>query len=81
VTKRYWKFREEVSSLLVELKTEISIYINSINMLVIGVIEQKDMSDLLASPGRSFGKKISLVESCRSVLEVVIHRTSRLSIT
>jgi hypothetical protein len=30
VTKRYWKYREEVNSLLVELRTENSIYINSI---------------------------------------------------
>jgi hypothetical protein len=57
VTNRYWKYREEVSSFLVELKTESSIYINSINMLVIGVIEQKDMSDLLASSGGELWKE------------------------
>ncbi|KAF2826328.1 hypothetical protein CC86DRAFT_394335 [Ophiobolus disseminans] len=51
VTKRYWRYREEVNGLLAELRTENSLYINSINMLLIGVVEQKDMAVFLADPG------------------------------
>jgi hypothetical protein len=51
VTMRYWKYREEVNSLLVELRTENSLYINSINMLLNGVVKQKEIAIFLADPG------------------------------
>jgi hypothetical protein len=41
----------EVSSLLVELRAENSLYINSINMLLIGVVGQTEMAIFLADPG------------------------------
>jgi hypothetical protein len=51
VTKRYFKYREEVSSLLVELRTENSLYFNSINILLHGVVQQKEIAIFLANPG------------------------------
>ncbi|KAH8726119.1 hypothetical protein GQ44DRAFT_771685 [Phaeosphaeriaceae sp. PMI808] len=51
VTVRYWKYREEVNSLVVELRAENSLYINTINMLLIGVVDNKDMAIFLAHPG------------------------------
>jgi hypothetical protein len=50
VTKRYGKYREEVGSLLVELRAENTLYINSINMLLIGVVGQAEMAAFLADP-------------------------------
>lgn len=50
VTKRYWRYREEFKSLLVELRTEHTMCINSINMLLIGVVKQKEMEDFLKYP-------------------------------
>jgi hypothetical protein len=50
VTKRYAKYREEVSSLVVELRAENTLYLNSINMLLIGVVEQGEMALFLADP-------------------------------
>jgi hypothetical protein len=50
VTKRYAKYREEVSSLVVELRAENTLYFNSINMLLIGVVEQGEMALFLADP-------------------------------
>lgn len=50
VTKRYWRYREEFKSLIVELRTEHTICVNSVNMLLIGVVKQKDMAEFLVDP-------------------------------
>jgi hypothetical protein len=50
VTKRYWRYKEEFKSLIVELRTEHTMCVNSINMLLIGVVRQKDMSEFLTDP-------------------------------
>ena len=50
VTKRYWKYNEEVKTVLYELKAENIMYINSINILLVGVVNQKEMVDFLNDP-------------------------------
>ncbi|KAF2786300.1 hypothetical protein K505DRAFT_380358 [Melanomma pulvis-pyrius CBS 109.77] len=50
VTKRYWRYREEFKSLVVELRCEKTMCENSINMLLIGVMPHKDMAEFLANP-------------------------------
>ncbi|RYP18215.1 hypothetical protein DL765_004072 [Monosporascus sp. GIB2] len=50
VTKRCFKYREQFQNLLRELQTENTIYTNSINLLLVGVVKEKDMSDFLADP-------------------------------
>ncbi|KAF2814361.1 uncharacterized protein BDZ99DRAFT_554877 [Mytilinidion resinicola] len=50
VSKRYWKYREGIKSLVVELRTENTMCLNSINMLLIGVVRPKEMADFLADP-------------------------------
>ncbi|RYP33747.1 hypothetical protein DL767_004614 [Monosporascus sp. MG133] len=50
VTKRYLKYREQFQSLIRELRTENTICTNSINLLLVGVVNQKDMADFLADP-------------------------------
>ena len=51
VTKRYWKYREEVNSLLDDLKAENAVYKNSIETLLLGVVDSKNAAGFLASPG------------------------------
>jgi hypothetical protein len=51
VTKRYWKYREEVNSLLDDLKAENAVYQNSIETLLLGVVDAKDVTEFLANPG------------------------------
>ena len=51
VTKRYWKYREEVNSLLDDLKAESSIYQNSIETILLGVVDARDVAEFLAKPG------------------------------
>jgi hypothetical protein len=50
VTRRYRRHEEEFTSLLIELKTENTTYINSINILLFGVVPPMDMADFLANP-------------------------------
>ncbi|KAF2016662.1 hypothetical protein BU24DRAFT_423039 [Aaosphaeria arxii CBS 175.79] len=50
VTKRYLKFKHDFKSMLVELKTENTMCINSITMLLIGVVKPKEMNDFLEDP-------------------------------
>lgn len=50
VTRRYAKYREEVNSLVIELGAENSLYLNSINMLLIGVVPPEEMVVFLADP-------------------------------
>jgi hypothetical protein len=69
----------EVRSLLVELRAENSLYINSINMLLIGVVGQNEMAIFLADPGgakwkeKSFERNLKkrLGTSYTSYLEII----------
>jgi hypothetical protein len=64
VTKRYWKYKEEVNNILYELRAEHTMYINSINILLIGVVSQKQMVEFLNDPngarwkGEIFDRKL-----------------------
>ena len=51
VTKRCWKYREEVNSLLDDLKAESSVYQNSIETILLGVVDARDVAEFLAKPG------------------------------
>jgi hypothetical protein len=59
VTKRYWKYREEVKSLLGELQTESTVYENSIRTLLLGIVDAKDVAEFLANPGGDLWKTAS----------------------
>jgi hypothetical protein len=51
VTKRYWQYRAHVNDILVELRSENSLYFNTINMLLVDVVDQKEIALFLAEPG------------------------------
>ncbi|KAF3050884.1 hypothetical protein E8E11_010750 [Didymella keratinophila] len=59
VTKRYWKYREEVNSLLDDLEAENAVYQNSIEMLLLGVVDAVDVTEFLANPGDELWKAAS----------------------
>jgi hypothetical protein len=50
VTKRLWKYKEEVSIILHDLRAENTMFVNSINILLIGVVSQKEMVEFLNDP-------------------------------
>ncbi|KAH7372042.1 hypothetical protein BKA66DRAFT_534758 [Pyrenochaeta sp. MPI-SDFR-AT-0127] len=81
VTKRYWRYKEEIRTILYELGAENTMYINSINMLLIGVVSQKDMAEFLTDPGGTrwkdveFDRKLHnrLGSSYESYMESIVH--------
>lgn len=81
VTKRYWKYKEEVNNVLYELGAENTMYVNTINMLLIGVVSRKEMTKFLADPGgvrwkeAKFDKKLRqrLGTSYDSYMESITH--------
>ncbi|CAO2648288.1 Nn.00g075550.m01.CDS01 [Neocucurbitaria sp. VM-36] len=68
VTKRYWKYKEEVNNVLYELGAESTMYINTINMLLVGVVSQKEMTDFLADPGGTRWKEVKFDKKLRDRL-------------
>jgi hypothetical protein len=50
VSKRYFKHREQFQNLIRELRTENAICTNSINLLLVGVVKQRDMAAFLEDP-------------------------------
>lgn len=58
VTKRYWRYQEEINSLLLELRTENTVYVNSIDLLLRGVVDPKDMAMFLTNPGGDLWKEL-----------------------
>lgn len=51
VSKRFWRWREEVNGLVDELRAENAVYQNSIETLLLGVVDSKDVTEFLANPG------------------------------
>jgi hypothetical protein len=56
VTRRYGKYREEINSLLDDLKAEKSVYQNSIETLLLGIVDAKDVEEFIAHPGGELWK-------------------------
>ncbi|KAH7117559.1 hypothetical protein B0J11DRAFT_441783 [Dendryphion nanum] len=50
VSKRYWRYRKELGDLVMELSSENAIYVNTINLLLKGIVKEKDMNDFLSNP-------------------------------
>lgn len=59
ITKRYRRYHEEFKSMIVELQTEYTMCVNSINMLLVGIVKQKDMAEFLEIHVVSAGKRRS----------------------
>ncbi|KAJ4289653.1 hypothetical protein N0V90_010982 [Kalmusia sp. IMI 367209] len=57
VSRRCMKYREQFQSLVVELRTEKTICVNSLHLLLEGIVKPKDMSNFLADPGGSSWKE------------------------
>ncbi|KAF1926714.1 uncharacterized protein M421DRAFT_102150 [Didymella exigua CBS 183.55] len=69
VTKRFWKYREEVNSLLDDLTAESAVYQNSIETLLLGVVEAKDVAEFLANPGGELWKTASFERKLKRRLD------------
>ncbi|UPX18480.1 uncharacterized protein EKO05_0008779 [Ascochyta rabiei] len=68
VTKRYWRYGREVEMLVGELRGETAVYQNSIESLVLGVVDARDVAEFLADPGGELWAKVSFERKLRKRL-------------
>jgi hypothetical protein len=49
--KRYWRYKSELRSLILQIKTEREIFLNTLEQLLAGVVRIEHMTDFLSHPG------------------------------
>ncbi|KAF2867800.1 hypothetical protein BDV95DRAFT_502195 [Massariosphaeria phaeospora] len=49
--KRFWRYKSEMRSLILQINTERSIFINTLEQLLTGIVRIEHMTELLSSPG------------------------------
>jgi hypothetical protein len=49
-TRRYWRYKTELRSLILNVKTERSIFINTLGQLLAGVVSFEQINVLLLDP-------------------------------
>ncbi|KAF2005541.1 hypothetical protein P154DRAFT_518305 [Amniculicola lignicola CBS 123094] len=49
--KRFWKYKSEMRSLILQINTERGIFINTLEQLLTGLIRVEHMTEFLANPG------------------------------
>lgn len=48
--KRYWRYKSEIRSLILQVKTERDIFLNTIEQLLNGIVRLEQMETFLSSP-------------------------------
>ena len=48
--KRFWRYKSEMRSLILQINTERGIFINTLEQLLVGIIRVERMADFLAKP-------------------------------
>lgn len=66
---RFWKYREGVKGLISELAAEQTIYQNSIEIIIHGVVDARDVAEFLTRPGGELWQKPDFEERLRKRLE------------
>jgi hypothetical protein len=49
--KRYWRYKSELRSLILQIDTERGIFINTLEQLLQGIVRIEHMKEFLSSPG------------------------------
>ena len=49
--KRYWRYKNEIKGLLLRIVTERGIFMNTLELLLTGIVRVEHMEEFLASPG------------------------------
>jgi hypothetical protein len=74
--KRFWRYKSEMRSLILQINTERGIFINTLEQLLTGIIRVEQMADFLAKPGGDLWRKADvdkkLKDRLRSVYQVYI---------
>jgi hypothetical protein len=74
--KRFWRYKSEVRSLILQVNTERGIFVNTLEQLLVGIVRIEHMSDLLTSPGGAAwcqtGIDVKLKERLRGAYEIYV---------
>ena len=74
--KRFWRYKTELRSLILQVNTEQGIFINTLEQLLTGIVRVDHMTDFLANPGgdawRDLGVDSKLKERLRSAYGIYI---------
>ncbi|KAJ8118057.1 hypothetical protein OPT61_g882 [Boeremia exigua] len=65
---RFWKYREGVKGLISELGAEQTIYLNSIEIMIHGVVDARDVEEFLTKPGGDLWKRPKFEQKLRKRL-------------
>lgn len=49
--KRFWRYKSEMRSLILQINTERGIFINTLEQLLTGIVRVEHMADFLTNPG------------------------------
>ena len=60
--KRFWRYKSEIQSLILQVNTERGIFINTIEQLLTGVVRFEQMDAFLSSPGGDDWKGVDIEE-------------------
>lgn len=74
--KRYWRYKSELRSLVLQIQTERGIFINTLEQLLGGVVRIEHMTEFLSNPGGNAWKNaevdIKLKERLRAAYEIYL---------
>lgn len=66
--KRYWRYKPELRSLTVQIRTEHRIYVNTLEQLLTGIVRMEHMSELLSNPDGDTWRDVQLNNSMKERL-------------
>ena len=58
--KRFWRYKTEIRSLILQINTERSIFINTVEQLLTGVVEAKQMACLISFPAGQMWQEMGI---------------------
>jgi hypothetical protein len=69
--KRYWRYKSELRSLILQIDTERGIFINTLEQLLGGIVRIEHMTDFLSNPGGDAWKNADVDSKLRDRLRGV----------
>lgn len=74
--KRFWRYKTEVRSLILQINTERGIFINTLEQLLTGIVRIEQMANFMSSPGgqvwREVGIELKLKKRLRGAYDIYL---------
>ncbi|KAF1849283.1 uncharacterized protein K460DRAFT_280656 [Cucurbitaria berberidis CBS 394.84] len=66
--KRFWRYKTEVRSLILQINTERGIFINTVEQLLTGIVRIEQMTDFVSSPGGEIWREVGIEQKLKDRL-------------